>query len=403
MILVGGGSLLGFLLLGGVLLWWFSRQGADEILVQANDDYHKGSFTQAIHKYEEFLAKYPSHPSASLARVHRGLAEMRQATDGSTDWARSLETAERVLKKIAREVEFKNESQAELASLLPAIAQGLAETAQKNLDQATVDRAQKTLKMVENPNLVSPSNRPTTRLTDIEAMLALTQRQIDKGKELDRAVAGMNAAVRQGKNAEAYQIRDALLKQYPSLAAEVKLQAAVRAVSQAERAAVKRVVQERAAQTTEPASRIAVTVALAARQSRSPPPESQGRVIFVRAEEAVWGLEAATGKVLWRRWAGIDANDRTPAFPPTAVDDRPDSDAASGRRRRRRGAAGRGGHGEAALAAAHRRAFRRLSGDHPKPGAGRRAIRAAGVDRLGVGQVVGLRAASPAAARRARR
>jgi outer membrane protein assembly factor BamB len=327
LILVGGGALLGFLLLGGALLWWFSRQGADVILVQAEDDYRKGSYAQAIQKYDEFVAKYPTFPGASLARVHRGLAEMRQATDGSTDWARSLETAERVLKKISSETEFRNESQAELASLLPAIAQGLAQTAQKNLDQATVDQAQKTLKMVENPNLVSPSNRPATRLTDIEAMLALTQRQIDKGKELDRTVAGMNAAVGRGKDVEAYRIRDALLKQYPSLAADAKLQAAVQAVSQAERAAVKRVVQERAAQTKEPPGRIPVTVAMAARQSRSPPPESQDRVIFARAGGAVYGLDAATGKVLWRRWAGIEANDRTPAFPPTAVDDRPTSDA----------------------------------------------------------------------------
>ena len=158
-------------------------------------------------------------------------------------------------------------------------------------------------------------------------MLALTQRQIDRGKELDKTVAGMKAAVRQGKNVEAYRIRDALLKQYPSLAADAKLQAAVRAVSQAERAAVKWVRRERAAETTDPAGRIAVAVALAARQSRSLPPESRGRVIFVRAGEAVWGLEAATGKVLWRRWAGIEANDRTPPFPPTAVDDQPASNA----------------------------------------------------------------------------
>jgi outer membrane protein assembly factor BamB/tetratricopeptide (TPR) repeat protein len=325
LILVGGGALLGFLLLGAGLLWWFSRQGADEILQQAKDDYHKGSYTQAIHKYDEFLAKYPSHANASLARVNRGLAEMRQATDGSADWARSLETADRVLKQISSEAEFRNESQPELVSLLPAIAQGLAGAAEKSLDQATVERARKTLAMIEK--FILPSARPTTRLTDIEAVLALTQRQIDKGKELDKTVAGMNAAVRRGNNVEAYQIRDALLKQYPSLAADAKLRAAVLAVSQAERAAVKRVQRQRASDAAEPAALIPITVALAARQNRSPPPESQGRVIFVRAAEAVYGLDAATGKVLWRRWAGIDASDRTAAFPPTAVDDRPASDA----------------------------------------------------------------------------
>ena len=325
LILVGGGVLLSFLLAGGVLLWWLSRQGADEILLQANADYHKGSYTQAIYKYDQFLEKYPSHTGASLARVHRGLAEMRQATDGSTDWARSLETADRVLKKISSEAEFRSESQAELAALLPAIAQGLAGAAEKNPDQATVDQARKTLAMVEK--FVLPSARPATRLTDIGAMLALAQRQIDRGKELDKTVAGMNAAVGRGKDAEAYQVRDALLRQYPSLAADAKLQAAVRAVSQAERSAVKRVELDHAAQTMEPAGRIAVSVALAARQSRSAPPESQGRVIFVRAGEAVYGLDAATGKVLWRRWTGIEANHRTPSFPPTAVDDRPASDA----------------------------------------------------------------------------
>ena len=38
---------------------------------------------QAIAPFDQYLEKYPKHGSVSMAKVHRGLAEMRQPPKGA--------------------------------------------------------------------------------------------------------------------------------------------------------------------------------------------------------------------------------------------------------------------------------------------------------------------------------
>jgi outer membrane protein assembly factor BamB len=324
LMLVGGGALLGFLILGGVLVWVFMRQGGDELLRQANQDYLAGSYTQAIHKYGIYLTDYPTYPGASLAKVRRGLAQMRQAADKSLNWPKALDVAHEVLKEIAPEREFKNEAQKELTALLPAIAQGLAQQAREAHDPALVAKTKDALAMVDH--YIPKSMRPATKLADIQALLALTEREIARTDELKKAVGGMRAAIKAGKTEEAYRLRDALLKQYPSLTAEKDLQEVVLEVSRAAQAAVKNVDEKREAVREDPPAKFSAALALACRASNAPPPDAEGRVVAVLAEGAAYGLNAADGKVLWRRPVGVQTNGHSPGFVPKAVDAKPGSD-----------------------------------------------------------------------------
>lgn len=324
LLLVGGGTLLLLVILGGVLVWVFMRQGGDELLRQADDEYRRGSYTQAIHKYGIYLREYPNHPQASLARVRRGLAQLRQTTDGATSWPKALDSAQRTLKEIAPEPEFKNEAQRELVALLPTIAQGLADQARTTRDPAMVAKTKEALALVEK--YVPKSMRPATRLSDIQAGLTLTEREIARGDQLRKAIAGMRQAVKAGKTEEAYRVRDALLKQYPSLISDKDLVAAVLEVSRAAQSAVKNVDRRQEAILEDAPPKFAAAVALASRTSTAPPPGAEGHVVAVLAEGAVYGLEGSTGRVLWRRPVGYQVNGRSPSFPPTPVAAEPGSD-----------------------------------------------------------------------------
>ncbi len=324
LMLVGGGTLLGLIILGAILLYLQMRQSGDELLQLANDDYRAGSYTQAIYKYNVYLEKCPGHDGVSLARVRRGLAQLRQAAESGGNWPKSLEVANKVLAKIAPEDDFR-EARSELASLLPAIAEGLAKKARETLDLKMVTLSREALALVDK--YVPKSLRPSTRLDDINASLALAERQISYGKELAKAVAAIGEAVTKSEPGRAYQIRRALLKDYPEAADDLTLQKAMLAISQAEQATVKRVDKPQAAQATERPTPLLATTTLARRETKQEVPADKGQVVFALAEGGAYALDASTGKVLWRRFVGYDVDGRSPAFPPTPVDAKAGSDA----------------------------------------------------------------------------
>lgn len=325
LLLIGGGTLLFLVILGGVLYWSLHRQTGDETLKVAEDFYRAGSYTKAIAQYNAFLDDFPQHEGVSLARVRRGLAQLRQSTDHTSDWSKALAVAGEVLGEIAGEEAFAAEARPELVAMLPEIAQGLANRARADLSPELVAKAEEALALVNK--YIPASSRPVTKLTDIQALLALTTRQIARGEELKKALAGMREAVAKNETAAAYDIRSALLKQYPSLTDNDELREAVLAVSQAESAAVTTVEKAQPAEAEEPAAAMLATVALARRTTESAPPGAEGHVIFVLAEGAAYGLNAASGEILWRRPAGFAQSTQTGAFPPKAITEKAGSDA----------------------------------------------------------------------------
>jgi len=324
LMLVGGGTLLVLLILGSVLLWAVMRGGGDEMLDAANDEYRAGSYTQAISKYKQYLKKFPNHNGASIARVRTGLAQLRQATaKGTTDWPGALETARSVIGEIAPEKDFP-EAHGDLSVMLLAIVEGLSAQARAKTDPALVERANETLALIEK--YVPKSLRQGVKLGEVKASLAITMRNITRGKELDKAIAAIGKAVSQGNAAGAYQVRKALLKQYPLLADDPKLAGAVRAISRAQQATVKFVEKLQQPDHSEPVAAVLCAVAPARTINTADVPGAEGHVVYALADGGVYALDAAAGRLLWRRFVGFDGTGRGLGFPPTPVDQAPGSD-----------------------------------------------------------------------------
>ncbi|MHB8897563.1 MAG: outer membrane protein assembly factor BamB family protein, partial [Thermoguttaceae bacterium] len=294
-----------------------SGRGADTILAQADDYYAQGSYTKSEDSYDQFVKRFPKHPGVGKARVRLSLARMRQTIGG--DWPHALDVAKREIPLMSGEETFGTDARPELASMLPDIAEGLANKAHSDQDGKTADLAEEALALVEK--YVASSSRPLDRLQDIQALIGLTRREIARTEKLSATVAEMSKSAAEGRTQEGYQLRRDLLKEYPVLLDAAPLVEAVRMVSTAEQAAVRKVDHRIDALTGEPVSKALATVGLAQRTVQSLVPGVAEQRVFAVAGGAVYGLAATDGKVLWRQNIGFEQSVRGAEFPPTPISD----------------------------------------------------------------------------------
>jgi outer membrane protein assembly factor BamB len=312
LMLVGGGALVLLLLVGGVLLFFYTRGGGDQLLQAAEQDYNDGALQQAIHKYNEFLEDHSGHPQASHARVRLWMARLRQSAVGGGDSAQALELAKQALAEIVGEEKF-IEARAELGALLPQIAEGLSEQARSAAtpDEARqlVAQTEEALVLASNTKYVPLELRDETRLEKIRGSLALVSRDLGRDADLQAAIAAIDEAIAAGETQAAYDARRNLIKTYPDLEQNAALAAAAAKIAEAERKSI-RVVDEPIAAETEPRpSPVVAELALAVRQGGAAEAEGAAReAAFVRVDGAVYGIESASGKLLWRRFTGFDSS-----------------------------------------------------------------------------------------------
>lgn len=320
--LVGGGGLLVLIFAGIGLTWWLYRLGLEQKFKEGLECYQKTSYEQAKSTFNEFAQAFPNRPEASTARVLAKLCDMRQFEQGE-DWVNGLDAANKVLEPISHEEGF-GEKCDEVSGMLMKFAEGLAQRAKEKSSPELVAKTREALALIEK--YVPRSLQQPTKIADVEASLGLTVRQIDRDKELDKAVASLTDAIKQQKTADAYNIRRVLLKKYPDLQDNAKLAATMAAISQAQFAAVKAVAEAKPATKEEPATPLLATVALAQRNTKTPLDDLQGRAVCIAAEGAAYGIDASSGKLLWRRFLGYPKSVQNVASPPVPVNAEPGAD-----------------------------------------------------------------------------
>lgn len=304
--------------LSGLLAWSILRSSGDEMLKEAEAAYNVGSYTEAIERFEAFLEKFPDHPQASVARVHRTMAELRQYVDSTNDWTKALAAAEELLPTIEGEEGF-GKGRTDLTAILPKIAKGIADQARAKPTQELIDLAHQAVELCNNSVYIPKAERQTETLEAVKEALVVTQRILDRQNALDKAVAAIAVAVAAGNTAEAYLVREELLRLFPDLLTNDLLAQSVRAATQAQQSQAKWVGERRPAETTEAPSAVVVSVPLA---TRTPGQATgvDGQVIYALSEGAAYGLDAATGRVLWHRFVGFDAEQ-----PPASIDSTADA------------------------------------------------------------------------------
>ncbi len=316
---VGGGALILLSLIGIVIWIILERETAAEILAAADEDYRSGAYAQAIVKYEKYLDKFPDDPNVSMARVRIGTAQLWRHVD-SKNKGPALEAAKEILPKIENEAAFAD-ARPELASILSDIAQGFATQAKENEDiekaQELLDLAEEAMKLVNNPSYVPTSIKKTieTKLNRIREDMQLAERNINRTKRLAEAVKAIREAADAGNTVEAYRIRDSLLRgekneageyvtnPYPELEVHPDLKEVVSHITEKERGLVKIVEEPMESSSDDHPAPSDFQVALASRRGEGAG-ASEKQVVFFLARGALYGLQATTGKMLWRRFVG---------------------------------------------------------------------------------------------------
>lgn len=310
LMLVGGGVFLLLLASAVGLFIYLQLDDGDQVYQQAQEYYETQSYTQAVSSFQDFAERFPKHPKVSSARVKASMAMLRRNVEAK-DWDAAMQTANAELPKIKTEEAFNDDARPDLSRLLPDIYDGYVTGAAEAEDvedkKAKLDQAERALELVDNSEYLPTSLRKgqQIRIEDIQEQVALILFDINRQTELDAAVAGIGEAADTKDPIKAYAIRKQLLDRYPGVRQNPRLVAAVRSITQAERESVAVNNAAVSSKSSDHPTTVPVQVVVAARDAARPTGLT-GETAYVLVEGAVYGLDAGTGRILWRRWVGYE-------------------------------------------------------------------------------------------------
>lgn len=308
LLLLGGGGLILLLICGATVYFLLFRDTGDERLALARDAMASGSYSQAISQYEKFLEDFSGHPQQSDARVELAMARLRRATDGRSDYQMALEVAESSIDEVENEPSFRD-AQDELAALLPRIARGLADQAESvAADPAAADpligQANRAIALLANTKYVPKKFRDDAELQAIRDTLARVERRKESYGQLQETIAQMQKAIDKNDTRAAYDAHKALVKLHPELSSDEALLEMVEKTSTAEQSGIHFVAEEQPAETDERPTPVRASIALS--HHRGGDAVSAQGTVCVQVDGAVYGLDAASGQLRWRRFVGFD-------------------------------------------------------------------------------------------------
>jgi len=169
-------------------------------------------------------------------------------------------------------------------------------------------QAREALALAGNRMNVPTRLQPTAKLEEMEAQLALVERQIHQEAELAAAIADIDKAVAQGDPQAAYDIRRELLREYPALVHDAALATATRAISAAQQSAVRTTEESVAADSTPPASPVSATITLGERVTKESLPGMDNGVFVTVVAGSAYGIRLTDGQILWQRRLGMAAD-----------------------------------------------------------------------------------------------
>ncbi len=304
LLLIGSGALVLLVIAAVVMYVIMNWETGDKLLEEAQKLRSTGSYTNAIQNYERFVEKFPQHDQASKARVELAMVRIRRAVEGK-NFESALTIAKDELKAVDNEPDF-GSAEEELSALLPAIAQGLAKLADESEDsektKELASQATEALALSENTRYVPTTRRDAGELNEVRETLTRIDRRQAAQTSLAETIVAIDDAIAAGDTRGAYDAQSALVKQHPVLATDDKLTEALLRISKAEQSAVKFVAEALSAETTERPTAVLATIALANQRIEGTAPTSGPFVIAHRG--AVYGIDSANGKLMWRRYIG---------------------------------------------------------------------------------------------------
>lgn len=323
LILFGSAGVLLLCLIGLFLVGSLTRRNAESLYVKANQSYEKAAFAQAINEYDDCLKAFPNHSGASTAKIRRALSRIRLLTDAKTDWLKTYETTVLELKNIQSESGFSDIAKDELAVLLPKIAEGLIDDAERNSSELYVKKAEETLNLIDE--ILPRSLRPGDRISRIRIRTENVLRVMSQ----DNFVREIRSDLEQLLNSDSldrqtiarcYAMLDDARKHSPELASNKEFQEFFKTLASVESKAVRlnsdhldkvELTQPTDAETSRTIDQSSQPVLLATLydyrfESDALPEPSFLKALPLRIGKNLYGIDSGSGRPVWKRELASD-------------------------------------------------------------------------------------------------
>ena len=319
---IGFGVLLLLIMIGSFLAIWLGGVDADKQYAAAISSIDKLTYADAEEKFTNYLTDNPNHKFADDARSLRVKAIMRNKFS-SKRWTETIQSAQTLLPELSQQENNK------LAKIRDDVGLMLSESLFHETEsavqletlaemEASVQELTKYYKFIDNPNYLSgtlrKSQRVSTYLAEIENNIQTVNGLINKEKDYASTLVDIKQLGDNRETDKAFETYIRTTREYPDLAARQELREMMKGISKTEQDLVKPLVQATVTQTGAPASPLSASVVLASTVGEQVN-SLRDEVIATLVDGAVYGFDAGTGEVRWRRFVGLQT-----AYPPKAFD-----------------------------------------------------------------------------------
>ena len=308
----GYAGIIGFLVLaGGGLAWTLNTGSADDAIELANEKYNGQSYEQAQEAYATFLTNFgPDNKHSTLARTRIEMAKLYRAAQ-MTDPAATLQEEQKILPGLVDE-EGLNTERGNLAALLVDVAAKMATEASEATETAEKQRLlgvlDEQLRLIEDPNYMMGSMKTTLagQLAEIAESRGRVKREINRNIRLDEAVAAMTASIDAKDTKAAYDTRQTLLRDFPELSRDDRLNQLILAASELQQTLVAPAVKVPTVTTEAAGEDAGRSIVLTSRDGDTAPVNGE-EGYYLRAGGSVLAFAVDDGRLLWRKFTGYGA------------------------------------------------------------------------------------------------
>jgi len=274
-----------------------SRRAA-QALPEAEAHWRNGHYAEAVALFDDYFSWHAAEPQGARVRVLRVRAALHQMVESRAPVEECLAAAAEMLPEVAYGRAYDEQAAADVALLLSQLAERAVAQARARADPSLLDQAKSAAKLIDR--FARPAAVRGNMPARIEQACAQAAHDLQRAEASATALTAFEQARTKADPHAAEEAILGLLAEYPELAGDEKLQQAQRRMSELWQQAVKWV--DKPAQSG-PASDMppAGTVVFCRRVSARPESGQAHRPLLVAAADAVWALDAASGRVLWQR------------------------------------------------------------------------------------------------------
>jgi len=309
---IGFGILLFLIMIGSFLAIWLGGVNADKQYDAAISSMKNLTFADAEEKFSNYLQDNPNHKFADDARALRVQAIMRSKFSAKR-WAETIQTAQTELPELSQQ------ENNQLAKILDDVGLMLSESLFHETESAvqleTLAEMEKSIvklddyyDFIDNPIYLSGTmrkgQRVATFLSEIENNIQTVNGLINKEKDYSSTLIDIKKLGDSSETDKAFETYIQLTREYPDLAARTELRDMMKEISKAEEDLVKPLDQPTVTQTGAPPSQLSNSVVLCSTVGEQVN-GLRDEIIAALVDGAVYGFDAGTGDIRWRRFVGL--------------------------------------------------------------------------------------------------